>query len=144
MEQGIIAESKNHLLLRSLMSKIEETFFFLISRAEEKLTEKEINRIIESPDHSGWTVFLSASTKSKKISRWILERNIDVAFVDHNWLTSVFRFESIFGKMLKRGINLFFVNYSGKSEFDLRNVGNINRTLLRSFTTGKMEKIQYI
>ena len=61
MEQGIVAFQKNHRLLRSLMSKIEETFFFLISRAKEKLTEEEINRIIETPDHSGWTVFMAAS-----------------------------------------------------------------------------------
>ena len=45
MNQGLVVERKNHPLLRSLMSKIEEIFFFLISKAEEKLTEEEINRI---------------------------------------------------------------------------------------------------
>ena len=139
MQQGIVAHLKNHPLLRSLMSKIEETFFFLISKAEEKLTEEEINRIIESPDHAGNTVFSSASTRSEKISGWILDRNIDVAFVDDTWLTPQFSFESNFEKLLKKGINPFVVSYTGNTQFGLRNFGNIDQTLLQSFTTGKIE-----
>ena len=138
MQQGIVADRKSHPLLRSLMSKIEETFFFLISRAEEKLTEEEINRIIESPDDSGTTVFGAASYLSEKISEWILERNIDVAFVDNQWQTSAFSFKSIFEKMLKKGINPFVVDYTGKSQFDFRNFENIDQTLLQSFVTGKI------
>ena len=138
MQQGIVAFPKNHHLIRSLMSKIEETFFFLISKAEEKLTEEEINRIIESPDHSGITVFQVVSCLSKKISEWILDRDIDVAFVDSRWLTPQFRFESMFEKMLRKGINPFVVCYSGNTQFTHRNFGNIDQTLLRSFITGEI------
>ena len=138
MQQGIVAEKKKHRLLRRLMSKIEETFFFLISKAEEKMTEEEINRIIESPDHSGSTLFMGACLVSEKISEWILNRNIDVASVNDQWLTPQFIFESNFEKMLKKGINPFIVDYSGKSEFDVRNFENIDQTLLQSFITGKI------
>ena len=82
MQQGILANMKNHSLFGNLMSKIEEIFFFLISAAEEHLDEEEIDRILESPDHLGQTVFMNASYLSEKISGWILDRNIDVAFVD--------------------------------------------------------------
>ena len=139
MEQGIVAYMKNHPQLQSLMWKIEESFFFLISKAEEKMTEDEINRIIESPDHAGTTVFSLISDLSKKISKWILDRNIDVAFVDNTWMTPQFIFESNFEKMLKKGINPFVINYLGKSEFDVTNFQNIDQTLLQSFTTGKIE-----
>ena len=138
MQQGIVAHKENHPLLRSLVSKIGETFFFLISRAKEKLTEEEINRIIEAPDHSGITVFSIASQFSEKISGWILDRNIDVAYVDHLWITPQSYFESNFEKMLKKGINPFVVDYSGESWFEFRNFENIDQTLLQSFTNGKI------
>ena len=68
MQQGSVAFHIIHPLFRSLMSKIEGTFFFLISKAEEKLTEEEINRIIESPDHGGQTVFSRVTFLSENIS----------------------------------------------------------------------------
>ena len=72
------------------------------------------------------------------ISGWILDRNIDVAFVDVRWMTPEFIFESNFERMLKKGINPFVVKYMGKSEFDQRNFGNIDKNLLQSFITGKI------
>ena len=82
MQQGIDAVQKNHPLFGNLILKIEELFIFLISAAEDHLDEEKIDRILESPDHSGTTVFSIASTRSEKISGLILDRNIDVAFVD--------------------------------------------------------------
>ena len=138
MKHGIVAQKKKHPLLENLMSKIEEIFFFLISAAEEHLDEKEIDRIIESPNHSGQTVFMGACYLSQKISGWILERNIDVAFVDHQWLTAQFWFKSNVEKMLEKGINPFVVCYTGKSEIDLRNFEHIDQKLLEPFITGKI------
>ena len=142
MQQGIAAHQKNHPSFGNLMSKIEEFFFFLISAAKEHLEEGQIDRIIESPDHGGKTVFLSASYLSEKISGWILDRNIDVVFVDHKWLTPHFWFESNVEKMLKKGINPFVVCYSGKSMFDLqrRNFENIDQKFLEPFLTGKISE----
>ena len=57
MQEGVFADRKNHPLFGSLMSKIEEIFFFLISATKKHLDEEEIDRIIESPDQSGTTVF---------------------------------------------------------------------------------------
>merc|ERR1712227_1020420 len=82
--------------------------------------------------------FQIVSMLSKKISEWILDRKIEVAFVDDRWLTPIFWFESDFEKMLKKGINPFVVNFWGKSEFDVRNFRNIDQTLLQSFITGKI------
>ena len=120
------------------MSKIEDTFFFLISLAEQKLGKEKIDQILESPDHAGQTVFMGASHLSKKISGWILDRNIDVAFVDETWNTPIFWFESNVEKMLNKGINPFVVSYSEKSQFEYRNFKNIDTKLLKSFITGKI------
>ena len=145
MQKGINAKRKNHPLLRNLTSKIEEIFFFLISAAKEQLDEEEIDRILESPDHSGQTVFKGASSKSEKISGWILDRNIDVAFVDHKWMTPQFCFKSNVEKMLKKGINPFVVPYDGKSEFVRRQkriFADINQKLLQPFLTGKITDVR--
>ena len=138
MNQGIAADKKNHPLLGNLMPKIEAIFFFLISAAEEHFDEEEIDRILESPDHAGQTVFSLASHLSEKISGWILDRNIDVAFVDHQWLTPKFYFESNVEKMLKKEINPFIVKYIGKSEYDQRNFLDIDHKLFQPFITGKI------
>ena len=142
MQQAITAKRKKHPLFGNLMSKIEEFFFFLISAAEKHLDEGKIDRILESPDHAGATVFLSASYLSGKISGWVLDRNIDVAFVDHKWLTPQFNFRSNVQKMLKKGINPFVIRHSGKSEFGERKRAfqNIDQNLLEIFITGKFSE----
>ena len=140
MQQGIGAFQKNHPLLGNLMSQIEESFFFLISAAEENLDEERVDRILESPDNVGETVFLLASLFSEKISGWILDRNIDVAFVDFKWFTPLFIFQSNVEKMLKKGINPFVVAYFGKSGFEAfpRNFERIDQNLLKSFLKGNI------
>ena len=140
MHQGIIAFRRNHPVLKNLMLEIEETFFFLISAFEKHSDDEKINRVLESPDHSGQTVFLNASTKSEKISGWILDRDIDVAFVDAKWMTPIFYFKSNFEKMLKKGINPFVVHFEGESEFHRRNFENIDQNLLKPFLSGKITK----
>ena len=138
MTQGIVTVQKNDPSFGNLMSKIEENFFFLISAAKEHLEEEKIDRIIESPCNSGQTVFGFVSFSSEKISGWILDRNIDVAFVDDTWLTPQFRFKSNVEKMLKKGINPFVVSYKGVSEFDNRNFENIDQKLLEAFLSGNI------
>ena len=142
MERGIRAFTKRHPLLGNFMSKTEEIFFFLITAAEEYLDVEKIDRIIESPDHSGATVFGLVSLLSEKITGWILDRNIDVAFVDDKWTTPEFNFQSNVEKMLKKGINPFVVNYLGKSQFvgRQRNFEKIDPKLLETFLKGKITK----
>merc|ERR1712227_78079 len=75
------------------------------------------------------------------MSGWILDRNIDVAFVDDAWLTPQFWFKSNVEKMLKKGINPFVVRYSGKSEFVTRKqriFENIDQKLLEPFIRGEI------
>ena len=138
MDQAIGAVEKIHPLFSNLMSKIEEIFFILISATKEHCKEEEIDRILESPDRSGQTVFGLASILSEKISGWILERDIDVAFVDNKWHTPQFYFESNLEKMLKKGINPFVVRHDGGSEFDRRNFEKVDQKLLNSFISGKI------
>ena len=140
MQKGIAADKKNHSLFGNWISKTEEIFFFLISAAEKHLGEEGINRILESPDHSGQTVFTCACFLSEKMSGWVLDRNIDVAFVDHKWLTPQFWFKSTVEKMLKKGINPFVVPYTEKSEFVSKQINfeNIDQKLLKPFLTGKI------
>ena len=128
----------SHPSFGNLMSKIEEIFFFLISAAKEHLDEEEINQIIESPDHGGGTLFSTASYLSKKISRWILDRNVEVAFVDNMWLTPQFLFKSNYEKMLKKGINPFVVSFSGNTQFDFINPEKIDQKLLERFISGNL------
>ena len=51
-------------------------------------------------------------------------------------MTPQFWFESNVEKMLKKGINPFVVNYSGKSEYGLLDFENIDQKLLEPFLTG--------
>ena len=142
MEQGVIAYQKNHSLFGKLMSNIENFFFFLIAAAKKQLDEEKIDRILESPDHGGQTVFSIACILSEKISGWILNRNIDVAFVDDKWLTPQFSFKSNVEKMLKKGINPFVVHYEEDSQFITYQIKfvKIDQKLLEPFITGEITK----
>ena len=84
-------------------------------------------------------LFLSKAGYFGGILKWILNRNIDVAFVDLKWMTASFNFESNVEKMLKKGINPFVVRYDGESEFVSKqaNFKKIDRKLLETFLTGK-------
>ena len=139
MEQGINAYIKNNPLIGNLKSKIEDIFFFLISAAEEHLDDKKIDRILESPCRSGYTVFWIASCFSEKISGWILDRNIDVAFVCYKGTTPIFQFDSNVEKMLEKGINPFVVDCDGKSEYDNRKNIGIDQKLILPFITEMKE-----
>ena len=142
MQQGMAAHQENHPLFGNLISRIEDIFFFLISAAKEHLDEEKINQILESPGHYGQTVFSMSSDSSEKISGWILDRNIDVAFVDGRWWTPMFWFESNFEKMLKKEINPFFVSYNRKSMFDYqrRIFESIDQKFLEPFLTGEISE----
>ena len=122
---------------RNLTRKIQETFFTLIRAGEQKLGKEKIDNILESPDHAGQTVFMKASFFSLEISEWILNRNIDVAFVDIRWVTPQFIYEENFEKMLIKGVNPFVVSFRGKTEFGLRNFENIDEKFLEKFIYGK-------
>ena len=142
MQPGIVAKERNHPSFENLMSGFEEIFLFLISAAEKHLNEEQIDRILESPDDTGTTVFSLVDSFSEKISGWILDRNIDVAFVDFHWLTPQFYFKSNVERMLTKGINPFVVTYSGESQFVYyqKNYENIDQKLLKQFVTGKISE----
>ena len=126
--------------------RLEKIFFLLISVAEKKIGSEKIDRIIESPDDGGVTVFMAVSDFSEKISSWILDRNIDVAFVNTKWNTPHFHFHSVVEKMLIKDVNPFVVGLDEKSAYSYfaSSFRNINRNkkkrekLLKPFLIGKI------
>ena len=134
---------RNNFAFRRLINSIEKMFFYFQTKAEKKLGRDKLFRILESPDDAGVTVFAITSNLSEKISGWILERNIDVDFVDCCWFTPNFYYKSNVEKMLIKGINPFIVNSRG-SEYLRPIFRNINRNkkkrekLLKSFLSGKI------
>ena len=140
MNQGIRAKNNRHPQRSDLVCEIEEVFFFLVDKAEAKIGGERLDRVIEAPDKSGVTVFISASKWSEKIAVWILEREIEVAFVDHKWMTPQFIFPNSVEKMALKGINPFVVRYDEKSEYSSRpsKFINIDKEVLTRFLIGEM------
>ena len=103
--------------LSYIVTECEDTFFLLVDIAERNVGKHRLDRIIERPDDFGQTVFSNASCLSEKITAWILDQNICVEFVDHQWLTGQFDFPLLAQKMIQKNINPFIIKYSGKSEF---------------------------
>ena len=142
MEKGIVADNNDHPQRSRLVPEIEETFFFIVEKATAQIGGERLDRVIEAPDKSGHTVFLSASYLSEKISAWILEREIDVAFVDTKWMTPAFKFPNLVEKMVRKGINPFIVRYDGKSQYELRhgNFENMEEENLKPFLLGPISR----
>ena len=134
----------NHFFVRRLIFKSEKMFFYLTTKVEKKLGKEKLFSILESPNGAGDTVFRIASILSEKISGWILERNMDVAFVNSYWFTPQFYFKSHVEKMLEKGINPFVVRNDERSEYLRPIFRNINRNkkkrekFLKPFLSGKI------
>ena len=140
MERGIIANKNRHPQLPGLVSETEEVFFSLVKIAEAQIGGERLNRFIEAPDKSGGTVFLSASKWSEKIAVWILQRDIEVAFVDHKWMTAHFIFPNLVEKMARKGINPFVVRFDGDTQYSRgpSNFKTIDEGILKPFLTGEI------
>ena len=138
MTKGIIANNNDHPQRSRLVSEIEEIFFFLVEKAAAQIGGERLDRLIEAPDRSGQTVFRFASDMSEKISAWILERDIDVAFVDDTWQTPLFWFPNLVEKMARKGINPFIVDHTGDSEYEFRprKFKNLDDEFLKPFFLG--------
>ena len=102
---------------KNFLSEAEDSFFYLALAVEEKIGCEKLNRIIESPGETGETVF-KACLWSEAISRWILDREIDVTFIDDNWQHGAFRFDSLVNDMLQKGISPFIVQRSGLTQYE--------------------------
>jgi len=149
IEKGLMNDKplkKNHPFFQRLVLRTEKMFFYLISVAEKKLGRDKVDQIIERPDDGGDTVFLTTSRLSEKISSWILDRNIDVAFVNVEWSTPHFFYQSLVEKMLLKEINPFVVDrtrtsWYSESTINFRNINRNKRKrekLLKPFLTGKI------
>ena len=58
-----------------LVSKVEETFFWLIEQGQKKLGIEGVNEIIQGPNSNGETCFSIATQCSPKIAKFILSQD---------------------------------------------------------------------
>ena len=90
-----------------LIPAIEERFFMMVNAG--KRYGYNTNALIEKPTFLGSTVFEAASLFSKKICKYILDRNIRVNCILHNFIYPVFNWiifdDKMIEKMLLKGIN---------------------------------------
>ena len=109
IEQAVRAQKKLEIqdpkAIR-LLAKTEEAFFFLLAAAEEKLGKEKLYKMLETPEDSGQTLFMKVSVLSEKIATWILDREIDVNYIDHDWSYPQFKFDKLVSKMIDKGISL--------------------------------------
>ena len=73
---------------------IEKSVFYLIDLA--KRFNLDLKKILNHPTKNGNTLFSSASIYSETITRRLLEENVQVNSVDHQFLTPFFRVRMIF------------------------------------------------
>ena len=139
LEQETAAARKHHPQLSRLAVETEETFFFLVEKVEAKIGEEKLNCLLEKPDHSGETLFHAVSYLQENLASWILDRNIEVNFIDSKWLTPQFAFPNLVEKMLRKGVNPFIMAYNGKSLYEnyFTNFENIDDELLNRFLIGQ-------
>ena len=123
------------MFFENLLKNIENLFKALYFAAEKNIGKKALAKVIEKPSQSGRTVFFVASYVSEEISSWILDRSIDIDYVDDKWRTPRFIFQKNHKKMLEKGINPFTVADSNKCEFEERNLHYLDKELLGSFLT---------
>ena len=90
-----------------LIPAIEERFFMMVDAG--KKYAYSTNALIEKPTFLGSTVFEAASLFSKKICKYILDQNIRVNCIQHNFIYPVFNWiifdDKMIEKMLLKGIN---------------------------------------
>ena len=77
-----------------LFNETETTILYLIKLAEEN--KLKMNKILNSVNENGMTLFASAALYSESIARELLTRNVDVKTIDGLFQTPGFRVSKIF------------------------------------------------
>ena len=99
-----------------IIDQMENVFFFLINEAQ--IRDFNTDEILEIPTFIGQTCFSRAASTSKKISRYILERNIKVNTINVSMDIPRFHFPDSSLQMMKKGINPYVISYDGGSEIE--------------------------
>ena len=97
-----------------LIDQAEEIFFILIDEGQKRGFNTD--EILEIPDSTGQTCFMIASIKSKKITNYIIQRNIKINSIDSRMMIPQFKYEDLSIKMMEKGINPNIIDYTGYSQ----------------------------
>ena len=102
---------------QKMTPKTEVVFEFLVLQAEKN--GFNVKQILEIPGPSGITCFNIASQFSKKISRFIIDRNTKLTCIKAEMIVPSFACPDLVKPMLKRGVNPFVIDCNGNREVDL-------------------------
>ena len=103
--------------LKKLVRKTEIVFVFLIE--EGKKRKPAVASILEIPSPDGLTCFSIASKCSRKISNYIIGREIKVNSITTDMIVPNFHYPDLAVPMMEAGINPHVIAYDGKSRIDL-------------------------
>ena len=103
--------------LSKLMMKTEEVFQYLIEQGTKY--GFNVDSILEIPNSVGETCFKLASGSSKKISKYIMGRDIKVNSITTEMLIPFFKYPDLAIQMMKKGINPYAIYYNGYNQIDV-------------------------
>ena len=101
---------------KNLVAKTETVFHFLVEEGNKR--GFDVDSILEIPTSTGSTCFNIASGCSKKISTYIIEREIKVNTITATMLVPPFIFPDLAVPMMKKGINPHVIANNGASSVD--------------------------
>ena len=99
-----------------LAPETEKLFYFLVE--EGKKHGFDVDSILEIPRSAGSTCFSLASHLSDKISKYIIDREVNVNNITIDMNVSSFKYPDLAVPMMRKGINPHVINYDGISEID--------------------------
>ena len=102
---------------KELVSKTETVFHFLIEEGEKR--GYDVDSILEIPSSDGATCFSIAAQCSRKISDYIIRREIKVDSITTDMIVPAFEYPDLAVQMMKKGINPHVIDYTGNSQIDL-------------------------
>ena len=82
-----VLKAKRKRLDNLILPFIEKMYFHLIKHAENHLTELELKKILEEPMQTGETLFSAASYNSLPIASDLIERQIEINFINDLFMT---------------------------------------------------------
>ena len=101
-----------------LVTKVEETFFWLVDQGQKKLGIEGVNLIIQRPSSTGETCFLLATQCSPKIAKFILTQDIKINSITTDMIIPSFEYPELAEQTMIKNINPKVIEYDGISEFE--------------------------
>ena len=100
-----------------VVMETEKIFDYLVEQG--KKYGFNVDSILEIPTSSGSTCFSIATQCSKKISKYVIERDIKVNSIITLMMNPDFLYPDLAIQMMGKGINPLVISYTGNSQIDL-------------------------